>query len=194
MIATTDFDLVEAIRNGSEKAMETIFDRHSVAIYSIAMRVFNDGTAAEDVLCSVLLQLWRVPDDFSSSGLTLTVWLSLASRNVAVASMKKASKISGRPQDASMAPSTVCDSRSTTLSHEEVIALAFVAGMNLSELCDLTREAPATVKRKLAHATSAIRLRNVTEDTRVPSNHLREEQCENAEGRTSHFFTAAEPS
>ena len=61
--------------------MAQLFARHSRLVFSVAVRVLHDSTAAEDVLQDIFLQIWRDPTSFIATRGSLEGWLAVVARN-----------------------------------------------------------------------------------------------------------------
>jgi RNA polymerase sigma-70 factor, ECF subfamily len=88
-VASSDAMLVSAIRSGDEQAMAQLYERYSSIVYSVALRVLGDATAAEDILQEVFMQLWRSPDIFDANRGSLPGWLAVIARNRAIDAVRK---------------------------------------------------------------------------------------------------------
>lgn len=84
-----DAVLLSAIRSGEEQALAQLYERYSSIVYSVALRVLGDTSAAEDILQEVFMQLWRSPDVFDASRGSLAGWLAVITRNRAIDSLRK---------------------------------------------------------------------------------------------------------
>src|SRR5215470_16746415 len=82
--AGDDMRLIARIRAGDQGGMSELYDRYSNVVYSVALRVLQETTAAEDVLQDVFMQLWRNPDAFDASRGSLAAWLAVISRHRAI--------------------------------------------------------------------------------------------------------------
>jgi len=60
----SDEQLVARLEEGTQAALETLYDRYSGLAYSHARRIHPDGGPAEDVVHEVFLALWRDPRRF----------------------------------------------------------------------------------------------------------------------------------
>jgi RNA polymerase sigma-70 factor (ECF subfamily) len=58
-------------------------------VYSVALRVLGETSAAEDILQEVFMQLWRNPGAFDASRGNLAAWLSVIARNRAIDTLRK---------------------------------------------------------------------------------------------------------
>ena len=60
----SDAALVVAVGRWRNDALAEIYRRHAGAVYSLAKRVLNDVTDAEEVVQEVFLRLWNAPEKF----------------------------------------------------------------------------------------------------------------------------------
>jgi len=60
----SDTALVVAVGRWRNDALAEIYRRHAGAVYSLARRVVNDVTDAEEVVQEVFLRLWNAPEKF----------------------------------------------------------------------------------------------------------------------------------
>jgi RNA polymerase sigma-70 factor (ECF subfamily) len=70
-----DAVLVENIAGGDARALERVYDRYSRGVYSLAVRLLSDTTAAEEVVQETFLKLWRQPGAYQPSRGRLLPWL-----------------------------------------------------------------------------------------------------------------------
>lgn len=67
--------LVEAIVRGDAGALEQIYERYCRGVYSVALRLLGDTTAAEEVVQETFLKLWRHPEAYQPGRGRLLPWL-----------------------------------------------------------------------------------------------------------------------
>jgi RNA polymerase sigma-70 factor (ECF subfamily) len=84
-----DAALLDAVGEGSQDAMATVYDRYSRIVYCIALRVLHEPSLAEDVMQEVLLQVWKRPQSFVAQRGNLSAWLSVVTRNRAIDVLRK---------------------------------------------------------------------------------------------------------
>jgi len=77
----SDAALLAAVQAGDEHAMAELYDSYSRIVYSVALRVLRDPSAAEDVLQDVFLRLWKRPAGFAAARGSLSGWFSAVARN-----------------------------------------------------------------------------------------------------------------
>jgi RNA polymerase sigma factor (sigma-70 family) len=88
-----DFDLLARVGSCDERAMASLYDRHSNLVYSVALRVCRDAASAERVLQNVFMQLWLAPQQFDAEPGSLDGKLGLLSRNLAIDLMRRRKSI-----------------------------------------------------------------------------------------------------
>ena len=80
-LSDPDTVLLAALGRGDEQAIAALFDRYSRLVYSIALRILRDASAAEDVMQEIFLRIWRDPTTFITTRGTLGGWLAVIARN-----------------------------------------------------------------------------------------------------------------
>lgn len=163
--------LVSAIRSGDELAMTQLYERYSPVVYSVALRVLGDTSAAEDILQEVFLQLWRSPDAFDASRGSLPGWLAVITRNRAIDSLRKRKTaadiseivVSMEPDLASRAEwSRTLEKVRGVLGgmpalQRSVLEMAFFDGLTHTEIADKTGEPLGTVKTRIRAGLMTLR-------------------------------------
>jgi RNA polymerase sigma-70 factor, ECF subfamily len=76
-----DLTLLERIRDRDHSAMAELFDRHSRAVYSVAVNILKDDGLAEDVTQEIFFQVWQTSDSFVHTLGSLRTWLMAVARN-----------------------------------------------------------------------------------------------------------------
>src|ERR1700710_1136667 len=84
-----DAALLQMVQGGDDSAMASLFDRYSKVVYSVALRVLRDPSAAEDVLQEIFMQIWRNPDTFIATRGSLGGWLAVVSRNRSIDALRR---------------------------------------------------------------------------------------------------------
>jgi len=59
-----DATLLAQVALGDQRAMASLYDRHSPLVYSVALRVCRDSASAEEVLQNIFMQVWQAPQRF----------------------------------------------------------------------------------------------------------------------------------
>lgn len=169
--ALPDTALVSAIRGGDQTAMAEVYDRHSSVVYSLALRVLGDTSAAEDVQQDIFMQLWRNPDAFDASRGNLGAWLAVISRNRSIDALRKR-----RPESAvedvvlSVVPDMAGDADRSRIAekvrgllgamppaHRSALEMAYYKGLTHKEIAAKTGEPLGTIKTRIRAGLTALR-------------------------------------
>ncbi len=70
-----DAALVASVARGDARALEHIYEHYSRGVYSLAVRLLSDSTAAEEVVQETFLKLWRQPNAYQPARGRLLPWL-----------------------------------------------------------------------------------------------------------------------
>ena len=92
----SDTLLAEALREGNESAVRTLYDRFGGLVYTVAHRVVGDAQRAEDVTQHVFLQAWRNAESFEP-GRDFAPWLATIARRAGIDALRREQR---RPADA----------------------------------------------------------------------------------------------
>src|SRR5246500_2695745 len=143
--------------------MAALYDRYSGIVYSVALRVLNETTAAEDVLQEVFLQLWRNPGAFDSARGSLGAWLAVITRNRAIDALRRR-----RPETdiedviVSVAPDLALEADRSRAAQKvrgglgempapqrNALEMAYFEGLSHSEIATKTGEPLGTIKTRI---------------------------------------------
>ena len=93
----SDAALVRQLVAGSEDALATLYDRHSPAVFSAALRYSGDRAIAAEVLQDTFMTLWNRAEQFDSSRGSLVGWLSSIAHNRAIDHLRTARRRGAAP-------------------------------------------------------------------------------------------------
>ena len=82
--AMTDETLIESIARGDRTAMHALYARHSRSVYRFALRLLGDPAAADDIVSSVFLDVYRAAAKFQARS-KVSTWLLAICRNKSLA-------------------------------------------------------------------------------------------------------------
>ena len=166
-----DSALLALVQNGDDHAMASLFDRYSKVVYSVALRVLRDPSAAEDVLQEVFMQIWRNPDSFTAAKGSLGGWLAVVSRNRSIDSLRR-KRPSTNLEDVVLASSynlaaeaernTLMELARTVIvklpkEQRKTLEMAFFDGLTHSEIAEMTGDPLGTVKTRIRSALLTMR-------------------------------------
>jgi RNA polymerase sigma-70 factor, ECF subfamily len=177
----SDSALMEQLAHQVPEALEILYDRHSRAVYSLALRIAQQATSAEEIVQDVFLQLWRKAHHYQASRGPLEPWLLTLARNRSLDHMRLKREKQRRREDtleeplACTAPNPehIADRehraarvrvlmRSLPERHRRAIELAYFDGMTHSEIARELKEPLGTVKSWIR--TGLLRLREALEE------------------------------
>jgi RNA polymerase sigma-70 factor, ECF subfamily len=169
--SVADISLISGIRSGDEGAMAALYDRYSGIVYSVALRVLGDTSAAEDILQEVFIQLWRQPATFDSSRGNLGAWLAVIARNRAIDSVRKRrSETDIEDVVVAIEPDLAADAEraramervrralgSMPPAQRRALEMAYFEGLTHTEIASNTGEPLGTVKTRIRAGLLALR-------------------------------------
>ena len=168
---SADASLLSAIRSGDENAMALLYDRYSSIVYSVALRVLGDTSAAEDVLQEVFIQLWRNPGLFDSSRGSLGAWLAVIARNRAIDALRKRHPetdigdvivsvepdMAGHAERARVMEKVLGALGAMPLAQRSALEMAYFEGLTHTEIAAKTGEPLGTIKTRIRAGLLALR-------------------------------------
>ena len=166
-----DSALLASVQSGDDHAMASLFDRYSKLVYSVALRVLRDPSAAEDVLQEVFMQIWRNPDSFTAARGSLGGWLAVVSRNRSIDALRRK-----RPTDSvddivlASSYNLAAEAERNSLmerargvitqlptEQRKTLEMAFFDGLTHSEIAEMTGDPLGTVKTRIRSGLLTLR-------------------------------------
>jgi RNA polymerase sigma-70 factor (ECF subfamily) len=162
----TDAALMERLVQRDAEALETLYDRHSRAVFSLVYRIVQQRPTAEEVTQDIFLQLWRNARLYDAQRGPLQPWLLTLARNRALDTLRLKRERQRSREDDFGARELVCTAPDPeTLADREdraekvrgvmaelpaqqrrAIELAYFEGMSHSEIAERLMEPLGTVK------------------------------------------------
>ena len=85
----SDVSLVARIAVGDDRALQTVYERHSPLVYGLARRVTSSTAQAEEITQEVFVYLWQNPDRFDASRGTLRAFLGALAHHRSVDEIRR---------------------------------------------------------------------------------------------------------
>jgi RNA polymerase sigma-70 factor, ECF subfamily len=166
-----DAALIARVRSGDQRAMTAIYDRYSPIVYSVALRVLSDTSAAEDVMQEIFMQLWRKPHMFDGSRGSMGAWLAVIARHRAIDTLRRR-KPETDVEDVVLSSihSLESDTERNLIvakvrkliqtmpgQQQQALQMAFFEGLTHAEIAQKTGEPLGTVKTRIRSGLISIR-------------------------------------
>jgi len=164
------------LANGELDALEELYDRYKTMAYSIAYRITNDATAAEDVVQDAFVGAWRNAARYVEGRGSVKTWLLAIVHHRAIDAVRRRRPTTELPDadlpppEALRLPDVWADVSATldadtvqgalaTLSdvQREAIELAYFGGLTQQEIAERTATPLGTVKSRMRLGLLAMR-------------------------------------
>ncbi len=167
----TDQQLMQQIRGRQPAALSRVYDLYSTVVYSVALRVLRDGSAAEDVMQEVFLKLWQQPESFADHRGSLCGWLAVVARNRAIDRIRGSKRLEnvddlqisngvdvGTEAEREIMLSKVRVVLETMPAEQrQAVEMAFFEGHTHTEIAEQTGQPLGTIKTRIRAALISIR-------------------------------------
>ena len=165
-----DAALLALVQQGDQEAMACLFERYSKLVFSVALRVLRDASAAEDVLQEIFLQIWRNPTSFIAARGSLGGWLAVVARNRAIDLIRRRRPADSVDDVPLASPFNLADAAEHNVLLERVrsvvqtlpeeqrqaLEMAFFEGRTHSEIASMTQAPLGTVKTRIRSALQTL--------------------------------------
>lgn len=81
---TTAYELVELIARQDQLALQQFYDRYNKLVFSLAMKVLNCRTEAEEITLEVFWQIWQQAAQYNETRGSVVAWLIMITRSRAI--------------------------------------------------------------------------------------------------------------
>ena len=175
---STDGALMERVAHRDSSALEALYDRYALAVYSLILRILQQPASAEEVVQDVFLVLWRNAARYRASYGSLKPWLFTLARNRALDHLRRKREKQRRREhsyDFDMSDSVAtpnlelfldgarCAERVRACMDElpepqrRAIELAYFEGMTQSEIAAALSKPLGTVKSQISNGLIHLR-------------------------------------
>ncbi|HEY1371470.1 MAG TPA: sigma-70 family RNA polymerase sigma factor [Candidatus Binatia bacterium] len=168
--------LIRQLAGGDRGAFGRFYDAYSTLVFSFALRMLRERSAAEDLLQEVFLQVWRDAPSYSPERGTPEAWLVMMTRSRAIDRLRSIrrrwksfvsmERPSGQSHDAEVeSGAAASDARIMVTSalarlpdnQRQVLEMAYFDGLSQTEIAARTNEPLGTVKTRMRAALQRLR-------------------------------------
>jgi|SRR5688572_26897288 RNA polymerase sigma factor (sigma-70 family) len=170
--------LIEDMRKGDERALESLYDATVGKLYALASAILRHAQDAEDVVCATYEQAWESAAQYDPGRASALGWLMMMCRSRALDQLRKR-KLQSTPlaviglveTDETAAPpddllslvqeNSRVHAALAALSEErrQLVSLSFLRDLTHTEIAELTGMPLGTVKSHLRRALSELRVK-----------------------------------
>jgi len=174
-VEATDALLAARLAAGDDHALTEVFDHLARAVYGAALRVLGEGTAAQDVVQDVFVELWSHPDRYDPAAGPLGTYLAVLAKRRAIDLIRSELRRLARqerhhrlnpegqnptPSDAVAAADTASAVRAAVSllpdGQRQVVELAYFRGLSYREVALATGIPEGTAKSRLRLALAKL--------------------------------------
>lgn len=173
-----DVQLLRQIAQQNREAFAEFYDRHAPVMFSLACKILNNATDAEDVLQEIFAQIWERPGQFDSALGKPSTWVATLVRNRAldkIRSSHRRSRLADEVEAEVIATSKVTEANNRPVQgHEETllirslmaelpaeqrnaIELAYFSGLTQHEISERLHEPLGTIKARIRRGLLKLR-------------------------------------
>lgn len=84
-----DRALIQLVATADEEALAAVYDRYSRLVFSIALHLVGEPSAAEEVTLDVFTRLWQSAGEYDPGRAQLNTWLTAIARNRAIDRLRR---------------------------------------------------------------------------------------------------------
>ena len=171
-----DRQVLARVADGDLDALDALYERYKTMAYSIALRITNDPTQAEDVVQEAFLGAWRNAGRYLTGKGSVKTWLLAIVHHRAIDSVRRRRPTTELPEQESVPPvqlrlPDVWGEVSARLDADDVrramgalsdvqreaIELAYFGGLTQLEIAERTATPLGTVKSRMRLGLMAMR-------------------------------------
>lgn len=170
-----DLVLIRRVTGGDESALAILYDRYASLVYSVAKRVLDDSSAAEEVVQDIFYLFWRTASNFDSARGSLAGWLLVTTRNRSIDRLRRRHGVGEEEIQEDIAGLSI--NLETAAAQNELMSkvkislgelpasqrsaleLAYFEGLTHSEIAQRTGEPLGTIKTRLRAAIESLKKR-----------------------------------
>lgn len=172
--------LIKQMMQKNPEALEKLYDRYEQVIYSFAYRIVKDSKAAEEVVQTVFLRIWKHAEQWDTTKGDLITWMFTLTRNISLDHLRNHSSEEPQQPEESEGLEAVADPaalteeavqllmageqvrqalRGLSRDQQQVMDMIYYQGLSQQEVADLASIPPGTVKSRVRLAMKQLQKR-----------------------------------
>jgi RNA polymerase sigma-70 factor (ECF subfamily) len=173
-----DVALLRSIGQKDRTAFAEFYDKYSALLFSIAVRILNDQSEAEDVLQETFLQIWEKAGNFDPKLGKASSWAAILTRNKAIDRIRASQRRSRLAETAGVEFAVVAEVNDTAneaihghdkakiiqsaivelpMEQRRAIELAYFSGLTQEEISKKLQEPLGTIKARIRRGLLKLR-------------------------------------
>ena len=173
-----DVELLRRVANQDRAAFAEFYDRHSTLVFSVACKILNDQTDAEDVVQETFFQIWEKAVKFDPKLGKAASWAATMARNKAVDRIRSTQRRTrlAEAAGAEMVIANECDATVNAAVHghdkaqliqtaivtlpvdqRQAIELAYFSGLTQNEISEKLKQPLGTIKARIRRGLLKLR-------------------------------------
>ena len=173
-----DVELLRRIAQQDGNAFAEFYDRHSTLLYSVACKILNEPSDAEDVLQETFVQIWEKAAYFDPGLGKASTWAAVLVRNKAIDRIRASRRRSRLNDDAGVEIAIAHETENTVndsvYGHDkarmiqtaivelpseqrQAIELAFFSGLTQNEISEKLKQPLGTIKARIRRGMLKLR-------------------------------------
>lgn len=180
MPESTAYDLIARMAQQDQIALQDFYDRYNKLVFSLALKVLNCRTEAEEVTLEVFWQIWQQANQYRENRGSVVAWLVMIARSRAIDRRRARDRVSNAlyvVDNSNLSDSSIdialdpeenfytAQRREAVLNalsemsdkQRMAIELAYFAGLSQSEIANQLQEPLGTVKTRIRTGIQILR-------------------------------------
>ena len=176
--ADHDVELLRRVANQDRDAFAEFYDRHSTLVFSVACKILNDQTDAEDVVQETFIQIWEKAARFDAKLGKAASWAATMARNKAVDRIRSSQRRTRLAEEAGAETviANECDATVNEAAHghdraqliqtaivtlpaeqRQAIEMAYFSGLTQNEISEKLKQPLGTIKARIRRGLLKLR-------------------------------------
>lgn len=88
-LSPTDFELMQRVSHQDQSALADLYTRYGGPVYSLALRILENSTMAEEVTQDIFLKVWHQSEQWDAEKGRLSSWLLTITRYSSIDRLRK---------------------------------------------------------------------------------------------------------